>query len=156
MKTSLAVLLLILTACGAKPAADRPAPTIKLAPGTSTLRVEIAGLRNTKGTVYCSLFNAAEGFPGASPIIDGSREASATTGTLAFDFAGLPAGTYAVAMSHDENDNGQLDSNFVGAPTEGYGSTNNITHPTSAPTFDEAKVELGSGQVLQKRIDVKY
>jgi uncharacterized protein (DUF2141 family) len=147
--------LFVLTACGAPPSKGL-APTIKLEPGTSTLRVEIAGIRNTKGTIGCSLFNAGEGFPGASPIIDGDRQAGANGGTLQFEVPALPAGTYAVVMQHDENDNGELDTSFVGAPTEGYGVTNNITHATSGPTWDESKFELAADQVLEQRINVKY
>jgi uncharacterized protein (DUF2141 family) len=31
-----------------------------------------------------------------------------------------PAGKYAVASYHDENDNGQFDNNTLGIPTEGF------------------------------------
>ena len=157
MKTfTLALSLAVLNACGGKPDPSLPAPTIALAAGTSTLRVEVAGVHSALGMIDVALFNAADGFPGPSPIIGGAREAKANGGTLIFEFTALPAGTYAVSMQHDENGNGKLDTSLVGAPIEGYGITNNITHATSAPTFEESKVELAAGQVLQSRINVKY
>jgi uncharacterized protein (DUF2141 family) len=58
---------------------------------------------------------------------------------LKFD---LPAGEYAVQVLHDENDNGKLDTNFMGMPTEGYGFSNNPQVMRRAH-FDEAKFPLG-------------
>lgn len=40
-------------------------------------------------------------------------------------FTDLPAGQYAVKLMHDANDNGSLDRNLIGIPTEGYGFSNN-------------------------------
>ncbi len=37
------------------------------------------------------------------------------------DFEDISPGTYALAVIHDENGNGKLDTNWVGIPTEGYG-----------------------------------
>jgi uncharacterized protein (DUF2141 family) len=54
----------------------------------------------------------------------------------------LPAGTYAVQVMHDENDNGKLDSKFMGIPTEGYGFSNNPQVLRRAH-FSEAKFDIG-------------
>ncbi len=56
-------------------------------------------------------------------------------------FEGLQPGTYAVRLMHDENDNGKLDRNLVGMPTEGYGFSNN-PRVMRAATFEEASFEL--------------
>jgi uncharacterized protein (DUF2141 family) len=37
------------------------------------------------------------------------------------DFGDIPPGTYAIAVIHDENSHGKLDTNRLGVPTEGYG-----------------------------------
>jgi uncharacterized protein (DUF2141 family) len=34
------------------------------------------------------------------------------------DFEDIPPGTYALAVVHDENMNGKLDTNWLGIPTE--------------------------------------
>ena len=34
-------------------------------------------------------------------------------------FKGLKDGVYAIAIIHDENTNGKLDTNFIGIPAEG-------------------------------------
>ena len=38
----------------------------------------------------------------------------------------IPSGTYAVKLHIDENENGELDTNFLGIPMEQYGISNNI------------------------------
>ena len=37
----------------------------------------------------------------------------------------IPPGTYAVKLHIDENENGELDTNFLGIPKEQYGISNN-------------------------------
>jgi uncharacterized protein (DUF2141 family) len=37
----------------------------------------------------------------------------------------LPAGEYVFAIFHDENNNKQIDQNFLGIPTEGLPFSNN-------------------------------
>lgn len=57
----------------------------------------------------------------------------------------LPPGEYAVRLFHDENDNGEFDTNFLGIPLESYGFSNNVYAPFGPPSFQRAKVELQSG-----------
>jgi uncharacterized protein (DUF2141 family) len=50
---------------------------------------------------------------------------------------------------HDENDDGRLDENSWGVPTEGYGFSNNAQGFLSAPSYDAAAVTLyGTDKVL--------
>lgn len=148
-------LLCLLAACGGAPSTT-PTPTITLPLGSSTLAVDIEGLRNEKGNVGCALFNAGEGFPGPSPIVNGARELPAAQRPMHCEWSGLPAGEYAVTVQHDEDGDGQLDTNFVGVPTEGYGATNNVYPGTRAPTFDESKVALGDSEQRSFTINLKY
>jgi len=54
----------------------------------------------------------------------------------------LPPGDYAVVVTQDVNDNGKLDTNFIGLPTEPYAFSNNV-HPTLRPPhFEECKVAI--------------
>jgi uncharacterized protein (DUF2141 family) len=54
---------------------------------------------------------------------------------------------------HDDNGNGALDVNLFGAPTEGYGVSNNHTHALVAPSWDESRLSLGEGE--RKRIEIR-
>jgi uncharacterized protein (DUF2141 family) len=128
---------------------------VELEKGDGVLRVEVAGIRSSDGMVSCALFNAAEGFPGRSPIRDGTRKFSANGGTVLCECLELPAGEYAVSALHDENGNGTVDTNFVGAPTEGTGATNNATQQLGPPGGD-SKIALGAGASIETRVDLVY
>jgi uncharacterized protein (DUF2141 family) len=41
---------------------------------------------------------------------------------------GIPAGTYAVTVLHDENSDGKMDFNWIGMPTKGYGFSIDIIY----------------------------
>jgi uncharacterized protein (DUF2141 family) len=121
---------------------------------TSTVDINVGTFRNTKGWFGCRLYRSPVGFP---------KEPSATEQRLAITgdvtrctFVDVPPGTYAVAVMHDENANGKLDTNFLGIPTEGYGVSNNHRHAMSAPTWDESKFEVKSGEHIRLGIVLRY
>jgi hypothetical protein len=80
-------------------------------------------------------------------------EIEAQTRSAQFVLQGVPYGLYAVSVFHDENMNGKLDNNFVGAPKEGYGASNNPRKRMGPPPFDEAKFPLN--QAAQS-IEIKF
>lgn len=58
----------------------------------------------------------------------------------------MPAGSYAIVAMHDENGNGKLDSNLVGMPTEGYG-TSKSARGTFGPKYEDARFDYEGGSV---------
>ena len=89
-----------------------------------------------------SLTDAA-GFLGAGRAL---RVASVAirNGAATAVFDAVPPGRYAVQAYHDENNNGRLDRNFLGIPSEPYGFSNNARSATRAPTYDEAAFTLAA------------
>ena len=79
----------------------------------------------------------------------------AIAGSQSVVFTDLKPGTYAIIAFHDVNDNGKLDENWLGKPTEGYGFSNNAEGFLSAPSFKNASVLLGSHD-LSIVITLKY
>jgi uncharacterized protein (DUF2141 family) len=130
------------------------AASLARAAGESTVDINVGTFRNTKGWLGCRLYSSPTGFP-RDPAPREQRIAIAG-GIARCTFTNVPAGTYAVAVMHDENGNGKLDSNFLGIPTEGYGVSNNHTHAMSAPTWDESKFEVKAGQDVRLGISLKY
>jgi uncharacterized protein (DUF2141 family) len=150
----IALLACVLLACGG--AAPKVNETIKLAAGTATLKATVTGVKVHTGTVYCALFNAPDGFPGSSPIIGGNLREDPLADSVTCEFAALPAGTYAVIVFQDENSDGKLDTNAFGAPTEGYGVTNNIVPAASAPTYSDSSVALAEAATVETTITLKH
>lgn len=132
-------------------------PTLVLAqspcPG---IHVKILDIRNSTGAVACALFEAPEGFPteylrSATRIMFMKvRDKQARC-----DFEDIPPGTYALAVVHDENMNGKLDTNLLGIPKEGYGFSNDAKALLGAPTFSAASF-LYDGQNLDLTISLNY
>jgi uncharacterized protein (DUF2141 family) len=71
------------------------------------------------------------------------------------DFEDIPPGTYALAVIHDENMNGKLDTNWLGIPTEGYGFSNDAKALLSAPSFSDASFQYDGG-TLDLTISLDY
>ncbi len=122
--------------------------------GTSEITVVVSNIDSDEGNVDCALFPSEAGFPMDASYGTQVRQ-SARAGTVECRFENLPAGTYAIAVSHDENENGKTDTNFLGIPKEAWGVSNNARPKMRAPKFDEAAFELAEGQALTLDIMVK-
>ena len=108
------------------------------------LSIEVRGVRSGDGRVYVAIHGpeSKDTFPSGDDIVSGLRE-PARIGTLHFVVNDLPAGRYAVNAFHDENDNGELDTNLVGIPSEGYGFANDPSTTFGPADFEEAAVTVG-------------
>jgi uncharacterized protein (DUF2141 family) len=124
-------------------------------PEANLIHVEVEGLRNSKGQVLCALFSSADGFPKNSAKASGRTKANISNGHAICEFPGVPPGTYAVSVFHDENSNGKLDTNFMGIPREGVGASNNAKGHLGPPRFDAAAFRFSGGR-LELKIKVNY
>lgn len=124
----------------------------------SNLWVTIEGVASSSGTLMVGLYDSEANFRMAISnagkiglLNDRSRLVGvamrAVAGTQSVVFTNLKPGTYAVIVFHDANDNGKLDENWLGKPTEGYGFSNNAESFMSAPSFKSAGVLLGMSDV---------
>jgi uncharacterized protein (DUF2141 family) len=69
-------------------------------------------------------------------------------------WADLAPGVYAVAVLHDENGNGKMDTNILGIPKEGHGASNNPAPKRRPPTFEEAQFTLaGPQQTVEVKLE---
>jgi uncharacterized protein (DUF2141 family) len=122
---------------------------------TAALIVKVE-LRHQRGALACALYASPLGFPGEIARAKATLRKAIPSKRAECAFPELPAGDYAVAVVHDENGNGKLDTNFLGMPTEGWGATNNVKPRMSAPTFEQSKVTLRQGQRLVARVRLNY
>ena len=119
------------------------------------IHVEISGFRNDKGQALCAIFSSAAAFPKKADKAV-ARAKSAIVGRHAVcEFPGLPPGTYAVSVIHDENSNGKLDTNFMGIPREGVGASNDAKGHFGPPKFDAASFRF-EGSRLELKITITY
>lgn len=120
------------------------------------IHVTVLDIRNSTGTVACALFESSEGFPtefllsATNVMLIKIRKAQARC-----DFEDIPPGTYAIAVIHDENTNGKLDTNWAGIPREGYGFSNEEKGVAGVPSFSAASFSY-DGQNLELTIGLHY
>ena len=144
----------VLLGCGGAPPV--PGTLQPLPAGSAALRVEVKSPRTTKGTVYCSLHDSARFFPGASPFVGGQLKVSPTSSPVVCAYEHLRPGTYAVSVFHDENGNGITDTNWVGAPIEGYGASGGELPSLGPPEFAANQLTLRAGEHKQLEIKLWY
>ncbi len=111
---------------------------------TGTIMVKIDGISSDEGTLVIGLFDNKDDF-NISPI-KYFREAAQGRRSVEVVFRGIPYNFYAISVYQDLNDNGKLDKNFIGIPTEPYGFSNNPRIVTG-PSFEKSLFELKKEEI---------
>ncbi len=119
----------------------------------SKIVVNVTGIKNDKGVIKFGLFDKSEGFPDMGKEIKGKLIDAKTTG-VSYTFEDVKPGTYAVAAVHDENEDGELDTNFFGIPTEQYGFSRNIYGTLGPPSFKDVSFKVEAGKIV--KITINY
>lgn len=108
---------------------------------SGTLVVQVVGLDSDDGPVRIAL-NDERNYDNDGTVRDAALPISDATARWVVD--SLSYGTYAIRLYHDENDNGELDTNLFGAPQEAYGFSNDARGRFGPPDFEEAAFSLDS------------
>ena len=110
-----------------------------------TLSITISNVHTAQGTLMLQILTEDEFSGEADPTAAFMQRA--TEGEMVYA-ATLPAGTYALRIMHDVNGNGELDTNFVGIPSEPWAFSNNAKGNFGPPTWADVSFEL-KGDVVQ-------
>jgi uncharacterized protein (DUF2141 family) len=105
------------------------------------IRVHASTFRSPTGPLRCRLYSRPDGFAGKPPY-EAEQAVAVTSKTAACAFGKVANGTYAIALFHDENNDGKLDTNFLGIPPEGVGVANNKVRSLGPPKWDDAKFNV--------------
>lgn len=138
-----ALFLPSLLACSSATFAEQAVP--------SHLRVELTGLQSAQGNLYISVYDNKKSWLGEDTVarqqivIDESRD-----GDLVFTDLQLPPGDYALSVFYDVNNNGELDTNFIGIPKEPVALSNNARPRFGPPKYKDAVFSLGAEPLTQR------
>ena len=116
------------------------------------LIITVVGLRSNQGKVYISLYNSQEGFPTEPNKALRKSSVGIINGKATLTLDDLPEGVYAAACFHDEDNNGKLNTNFIGMPTEGIGASNDAKGFFGPPKYKDAAFSLRRDGVITIRI----
>ena len=106
------------------------------------LTVEIDQLRNNNGKLLLELNNENE------EVIKGFSEVI-TDNKCIVVIKDLKPGKYAFKYFHDENNDEEINTNFMGIPREGYGFSNNAKGAFGPPSFDKMLFELSKPDTVR-------
>jgi len=113
------------------------------------MNIKINMIKAVKGQILVAVHVSSETYlkKKQEPFLSTSVAVS-STGTQQLHLCDVPEGDYAIAVFHDENSNGELDTGFLGIPKEPYGFSNN---PKSLrpPSFEEATLHFESNSLVE-------
>lgn len=124
-------------------------PLCCIAAAQHAVTVEVDDVPSAKGKLMVALYNRAEGFPSGEGKAMLYKEVPAQKGRQTVVLGTLPGGTYALAVFHDANGDGELNTNVLGIPKEAYGFSNNARPGFRAPYFREAAFVLQQSLVVK-------
>lgn len=122
---------------------------------TNSCTVQITGFKSNSGKCLVSIFKQAKGFPTEFQSAFENTSVTIRDGKCTVLLKNLFPGEYAVAVVHDENGNGKLDTNFLGIPKEGIGTSNNAKSTFGPPSFEDSRFTLGN-KISAINITIKY
>lgn len=110
-----------------------------------TVTITVTDLRNTKGVVRACMTTREDVFPKCIKDPASHRTVVTAGDKVTITFTGVKPGKYAVALLHDENNNGKADRAMGMMPKEGYGFSRDAPVKMAPPKFKDAVFEHGSG-----------
>ena len=121
--------------------------------GPQPVALGVQGLRSAKGNILICMTRLPRHFPDCKSDPD-QRHMTVPAASGAIALGPFAPGDYAIALIHDENGNGKLDT-FVGIPREGVGFSRNPAIRFGAPSFRSAQFAVGRSPV-QQEVKIKY
>jgi uncharacterized protein (DUF2141 family) len=133
------VFLFLLIMCSLIYAQD----SIAVASETGTLVVMLKNLPNNEGVVMVALSNTQENYEADGASFMGEMaKIKELKAEVTFD--SLLYGEYALKVFHDEDEDKELDTNFLGIPSEAYGFSNNAEGSFGPAAWEDAKFIFSS------------
>jgi len=118
---------------------------------TANLKIEITGIKNQKGNLMIGLYDNGSLFPQKNSATAG-HHLKINSLTETYSFKNLKHGNYAVAIIHDEDMDGELSTNFLGIPIEGFGFSNNAMGTFGPPKFEKAQINLDRDKTISIKL----
>jgi uncharacterized protein (DUF2141 family) len=120
---------------------------------TNELEIRVERLRNQRGVLHLCLTRNPVHFPDCGKDPESvKRSVASTAGPIRF--TGMVAGSYALAVMHDENRNGKLDT-LMGIPREGFAFSQNPVVRFGPPRFDQVRLTIGAG-ITRHTVRMQY
>lgn len=119
------------------------------------INVIVNNIKKPGDYVYAALYNSPQTYMDVDKACAKQRvKAEGNSTNIKFDK--ISAGTYAVTVFYDTNENEKLDKNIFGKPLEPYGFSNNAKGHFGPPSFDKTKFSIDENTKRDLNIDLVY
>jgi len=102
------------------------------------IKIVITGFENNDGDCWFAIDNSKEVYEREDSVWIG-KILPIKNNEVIVVIDSLKYGEYAVKVFHDENKNGELDTDFLGIPDEDYGYSNDASGWFGPPSWEKAK-----------------
>lgn len=109
-----------------------------------SLTISIENINAPKGVIWVGIYNSPDNFLVKERSILKKINVY-RTGKTRIAVPALPYGEYAIALFHDINENGKMDNNFWGVPTEPYAFSGQVQSKWRLPLYNEVKFQFWQG-----------
>ncbi len=106
----------------------------------STLEITIPNIKVTNRAIRVAVYKNSSDFLEDKGIFMSKEIIPAKVGIFKLSLNDLSYGEYVIAIYQDVNNNGKLDKNIFGAPSEPYGFSQNFKPKFSAPKFNDCMI----------------
>ena len=113
--------------------------------GTGDLIVRITDIGSDSGRIAIALYDSRASYKIRENSFRDDRLPISNREAV-WRVSDIPFARYAVMLYHDENGNGEFDTNLFGFPLENYGFSNNAGAFLGPPAYDKAAFHLAEDE----------
>ena len=113
----------------------------------STITLMIEGVDDPIGEIRIAIFDSENGYLENPSLLD---VVPVSQTKIERKIENLAYGQYAIAVYHDRNKNGKLDTNILGIPLEEYGFSNNARGRFGPASWSQAKFTVSECTAMHR------
>jgi uncharacterized protein (DUF2141 family) len=100
------------------------------------IRLKVLGIEEAIGDMCFALYQNEEDYKSENPFMGDCIPVDDIT--FEYLINDIPAGTYAISLFHDKDENEELNTNWIGMPKEPFGFSNDAKGRMGPPKFEDA------------------
>ncbi len=129
-------------------------PSVSKAADGLKLEVTVKNIKSSRGKLIALVYTSKVGFPVELEKAANQVTVAAHEGETKLTFEGLKPGECAISIIHDENDDGKLNTNFIGIPREGVGVSRDAKGSFGPPSYSDSKIKIEADTSIE--LHLKY
>ena len=120
---------------------------------TGDLHIDVSGISSSQGIIYVFLYSSEDGFPVDLSKAEKLIQARIESQAVSVSFDNIKYGYYAISIYHDQDSNGEINTNFLGIPKEPVGVSNNAKGLMGPPKYEDAKFYFNKNMTIEISIE---